>query len=134
MIKSRDAYEQGEITMDLLKMHPMARKMNVHNEAFAKALEANEPEAARMHLSEIKKLSSYLEEDLVFAIRKAEVAASDPLTVFANGVPTASYSDSGSGFDPSNRSIQLPGTVMSARNSRMQKARSTFGRYVGPGE
>ena len=43
--------------MDLLKMHPMARKMNVHNEAFAKALEANEPEAARMHLSEIKKLS-----------------------------------------------------------------------------
>ena len=100
MIKSRDAYEQGEITMDLLKMHPMARKMNVHNEAFAKALEANEPEAARMHLSEIKKLSSYLEEDLVFAIRKAEVAASDPLTVFANGVPTASYSDSGSGFDP----------------------------------
>ena len=77
--------------MDLHKMHPMARKMNVHNEAFAKALEAGEPEAARMHLSEIKKLSSYLEEDLVFEIRKAEETASDPLTVFANGVPTATF-------------------------------------------
>ena len=121
--------------MDLLKMHPMARKMNVHNEAFAKALEANEPEAARMHLSEIKKLSSYLEEDLVFQIRKAEEAASDPLTVYANGVPTASFNESGSNFDPANRDVQLPGTIMAARtNSRMQKAQSTFGRYVGPGE
>ena len=121
--------------MDLLKMHPMARKMNVHNEAFAKAIEANEPEAARMHLSDIKKLSSYLEEDLVFAIKKAEEAASDPLTVFANGVPTASFNESGSSFDPANRGIQLPGTIFSARNNpHMMKARSTFGRYVGPGE
>ena len=121
--------------MDLVKMHPMARKMNVHNEAFAKAIEAGEPEAARMHLSEIKKLSSYLEEDLVYAIKKAEEAASDPLTVYANAVPTASFNESGSSFDPANRDVQLPGTIMSARtNSRMQKARSTFGRYIGPGE
>jgi len=121
--------------MDLLKMHPMARKMNVHNEAFAKALEANEPEAARMHLSEIKKLSSYLEDDLVFEIKKAEAAASDPLTVYANGVPTASFNETGNTFDPAYRDIQLPGTIFSSStNPRMQKSRSTFGRRVGPGE
>jgi hypothetical protein len=121
--------------MDLVKMHPMARKMNVHNEAFAKAIEAGEPEAARMHLSEIKKLSSYLEEDLVYAIKKAEEAASDPLTVYANAVPTASFNETGSNFDPSQRGAQLPGTIFSARNNpHMMKARSTFGRYVGPGE
>jgi len=134
MIKSIDAYDTGEITMDLLKMHPMARKMNAHNEAFAKALEANEANAARDHLSEIKKLSSYLEQDLVYAIKKAQEAADDPLSVFANGVAAPSYDESGTLFDPANRGIQLPGTVFAARGSRMQKARSTFGRYVGPGE
>ena len=41
--------------MDLLKMHPMARKMTAHNEAFTKALEDGNADDARQHLNELLK-------------------------------------------------------------------------------
>lgn len=118
-------------TMDLLKMHPMARKMNVHNEAFAKAIEAGEAETARGHLIEIKKFADFLEEDLEFVMKKAETVVVSPESGWQQQSPVLKFNETGSNFDPSQRDRQLPGTIIPARtNAMMKKARGTFGRRV----
>ena len=45
--------------MDLLKMHPMARKMAVHSEAFAKALEDGNAQEAQDHINEGRKFAGF---------------------------------------------------------------------------
>ena len=62
--------------MDLLKMHPMARKMEQANKAFLTALEQGDGSLAKQHLNEVQKLSDFLLEDLQTEIFKAENAAS----------------------------------------------------------
>lgn len=114
-------------------MHPMARKLNVHNEAFVKAIESGDAEGARGHLSEIMKYASYLEEDLHFAILKAE---KEPVAVaanneFVNNVPLIKWNETGSKFNEGDRSRQLPGTVFPARNNpQMRRSVGTFGRRL----
>ena len=117
------------MTMDLLKMHPMARKMNVHNEAFAKAIEDGEAETARGYLQEIKKFADFLEEDLHFVMKKSAVVT--PSSGWEQQSPVLKFNETGSNFDPSQRDRQLPGTIIPARtNTMMKKARGTYGRRV----
>jgi len=118
------------VTVDLLKMHPMARKMNAHNEAFAKAIEEGDVNVAKEHLGEILKYANTLEDDIHFAIKKgAEVIT--PQSGWEQQSPILKFNESGSKFDPSQRDRQLPGTIFSAKtNPGMRPARSTFGRSV----
>tara|TARA_Y100001938_G_C8079160_1_gene427995 strand:+ start:157 stop:510 length:354 start_codon:yes stop_codon:yes gene_type:complete len=117
--------------MDLIKMHPMARKMNAHNEGLNKAIEDGNADEARAHLTEILKYASTLEEDLHFAVKKAESQIVTPENGWQHQSPVLKYNESGSNFDPSMRDRQLPGTIIPARsNQGMRKARSTFGRKV----
>ncbi len=46
--------------MDLLKMHPMARKMEQAQKAFIDALESNNGDLAKQHLTEVQKLSDLI--------------------------------------------------------------------------
>ena len=50
--------------MDLLKMHPMARKMEQAQKAFIDALETGDGQLAKQHLTEVQKLSDFLANDL----------------------------------------------------------------------
>jgi hypothetical protein len=116
--------------MDLLKMHPMARKLTAHNEAFAKAIESGNADDAKSHLNEIMKYASTLEEDLLHAIKKADTEVVTPDNGWVNNVPVLKWNESGSKFDTSQRDRQLKGTIISSRNnSQMKKASGTFGRW-----
>ena len=116
--------------MDLIKMHPMARKMNAHNEALNKAIEDGDANSAREHLVEIMKYATNLEEDLIF-IKKAESEVVTPNNGWEHQSPVLKYNETGSNFDPSMRDRQLPGTIISSRtNAGMKPARGTFGRKV----
>lgn len=117
--------------MDLIKMHPMARKMNSHNEGLNKAIEDGNADAARVHLTEILKYASTLEDDIILAIKKSDNGVVTPDNGWQQQSPVIKYNETGAKFDPSMRDRQLPGTIMSARsNPSMRKARSTFGRKV----
>ena len=50
--------------MDLTKMDPMARKLDVHTSAFQKAIESGNADEARVQLNEIVKYAEYLNTDL----------------------------------------------------------------------
>lgn len=111
-------------------MHPMARKMNAHNEALNKAIEDGDADGAREHLVEIMKYATTLEEDLHY-IKKEDTSVVTPDNGWQQQSPVLKFNETGANFDPSMRDKQLPGTIMSARtNPGMKKARSTFGRKV----
>lgn len=115
--------------MDLTKMDPMARKLNVHTEAFTKALESGDAEDAKQHLAQVLKFGGYLHEDLSVKLTKAD----NPLSTFANNVPVLKFNERGTNFDTNQRDTQLPGTVIAARsNSRMTPHTGTFGRAYTP--
>jgi|TARA_B100000900_G_scaffold338578_1_gene300809 hypothetical protein len=115
--------------MDLTKMDPMARKMNVHAAALSKALETGDAELAKSHISEILKVGDFMLEDINMSITKSDDAPSG-INQFANGVPVIKYNERGAKFNPDNRAKQLPGTIISARtNSRMRPHTGTFGGY-----
>jgi hypothetical protein len=74
--------------MDLLKMHPMARKMEQANKAFLSALESGDGQMAKQHLSEVQKLSDFLADDLQTEITKSDVGSpTGPRDIYAGGVP-----------------------------------------------
>lgn len=107
-------------------MHPMARKMTAHNEAFSKAIDDGNENEARSHLNEIMKYASTLEEDLRFVVAKSKEEVVSP----QNGWEVLKFNEGGSKFDPSQRDRQLAGTIIPARtNPTMRKARGTYGRY-----
>jgi len=115
--------------MDLSKMDPMARKLNVHTEAFTKAFEEGNADDAKQHLEEILKFGGYIHEDLSVKLTKAD----NPLSTFVNNVPVLKYNERGTNFDVNQRDNQLPGTIIAARNnSRMQPHTGTFGRAYRP--
>ena len=133
MIKEHRLTRDSQVTtMDLIKMHPMARKMNAHNEGLNKAIEDGNADEARAHLTEILKYASTLEDDLLIAIKKADFSNTvTPDNGWQQQSPVIKYNETGANFDPSMRNRQLPGTIMSARtNPSMKKARGTFGRKV----
>ena len=113
-------------------MHPMARKMNAHNEAFAKAIEDGDANEAQSHLLEIQKYASTLEEDLHYVVKKTETEIVTPDNGWQHQNPILKFNETGSNFDPSQRDSQLPGTIIPAKtNPMMRKARGTYGRRVG---
>ena len=59
--------------MDLIKMHPMARKLGQAQKAFVDALENGDGNLAKQHLTEVQKLSDFLAEDLQNEIAKSDV-------------------------------------------------------------
>jgi hypothetical protein len=77
------------INMDLLKMHPMARKMEQAQKAFISALESGDGQMAKQQLTEVQKLSDFLAEDLQGEIAKSSdvVTPQGPRDIFAGGVP-----------------------------------------------
>ena len=77
------------INMDLLKMHPMARKMEQAQKAFISALESGDGQMAKQQLTEVQKLSDFLAEDLQGEITKSSdvVTPQGPRDIFAGGVP-----------------------------------------------
>ena len=83
------------MTMDLIKMHPMARKMNAHNEGLEKAIEDGEADTAREHLREIIKYAATLEEDLDFVIKKAETEVVTPQSGWQQQSPVIKFNESG---------------------------------------
>ena len=108
--------------MDLLKMNPMARKMNVHSEAFAKAIENGDANAAQQHINEVMKFAGYLSEDIHSAIKKAE--RENVEFDFSIQSPILK-------FDVSQRDAVLPGTILAARtHSTARVHKGTFGRFV----
>jgi hypothetical protein len=114
--------------MDLLKMHPMARKMAVHSEAFAKALEEGNANEAQGHINEVIKFAGYLSEDIHSAIVKSERETVDFGTV---NPMLQKMNETGQKFDVTQRDAVLPGTVIAARTHRnMSVHRGTFGRFV----
>jgi hypothetical protein len=113
--------------MDLIKMHPMARKMTAHNEELAKAIEDGNADVARQHIMEIIKYASTLEDDLLMAVKKGE----NEVVVPDNSWQVMKFNQSGANFDPSMRGDQLPGTIIPARTKQaMRPVRGTFGRRV----
>lgn len=116
--------------MDLTKMDPMARKMNVHAAALSEALETGDAELAKSHINEILKVGDFMLEDLDFSIAKSQEAEISPISNFANGVPVIKYNERGTKFNTDHRDRQLPGTIISSRsNSRMRPHTGTFGGY-----
>ena len=116
--------------MDLLKMNPMARKMNVHSEAFAKAIENGDANAAQQHINEVMKFAGYLSEDIHSAIKKAERE-----NIEYNFEPVnpmlRKMNETGQKFDVSQRDAVLPGTILAARTHNTARVhKGTFGRFV----
>jgi len=118
--------------MDLLKMHPMARKMEQHQKAFIDKLEEGDANLAKQHLSEMQKLADFLSEDLNGEI--AKIDSSDrgligPNDIFAGGVPVMKYTDS-QGRKGGIEGKALPGVLSNGiRKSQFSKITGTFGRY-----
>lgn len=118
--------------MELQKMNPMAMKLQLHVENLTKALEDNDSSSSRMHLNEIIKYADFMQSDLTNEIRKSEkVEDYAGVNQFAGGVPIRKYNESGSNFDPNQRSSVLPGTVIPSRtNTNMRTVSGTYGRKV----
>lgn len=78
--------------MDLIKMHPMARKMEQAQKAFIDALENGDGSLAKQHLTEVQKLSDFLAEDLQSEIAKSDVVTPQgPRDIFAGGAPVLKF-------------------------------------------
>ena len=77
---------------DLRKLDPMARKMRVHVDVFYKAIEENDGNAARNHITEIQKYAEYLSDDVESVISKTEddkvLGVND---IFAGGAPVMKF-------------------------------------------
>lgn len=113
--------------MDLLKMHPMARKMAVHSEAFAKALEDGNAQDAQDHINEVLKFAGFLSDDIHGAIVKAETDKHNEIA----GSMIQKMNVTGQKFDVAQRADVLPGTIIAARtHNRARVHRGTFGRFV----
>jgi hypothetical protein len=112
--------------MNLKKMDPMARKLAVHSEQFAKALENGNAVDAQAHINEVLKFAGFLSDDLHTAVVKAERE-----TVDLQFNMISKMNVSGQKFDVKQRNDVLPGTVIAARTQRgMTPHRGTFGRFV----
>ncbi len=104
-----------EMSMDLKKLDPMARKMRTHVDGFYKALENMDAMNARSHINEITKYAEYLSNDVEKAIMKAQAP---PVTkgvndIFAGGVPVLKFSSVQKTHPHTNDA--LPGTIRTNR-------------------
>ena len=122
--------EKRGIDLDLLKMHPMARKMQQAQHAFQTALESGDGSLAKEHLSEVSKLSDYLLEDLNLEIAKAQDAlpnARGPNDIFAGGVPVRKFVQEVETVPM--EGPRIPGVISNGYKGRMTRAQGTLGRW-----
>jgi hypothetical protein len=117
--------------MDLLKMHPMARKMEQAQKAFATALKEGDGNLAKQHLTEVQKLSDFLLEDLQSEIFKAHNIARTPgaKDLYVGGVaPYTFQKDEGRTELTGHR---LSGTVSAGKRRKgFNPSTGTLGRRV----
>ena len=115
--------------MDLLKMHPMARKMEQAQKAFISALESNDGDLAKQHLTEVQKLSDFLAEDLQGEITKSKIEKSlGPNDIFAGGVPVSNFIKKQA--PNSLRGERLGFTSSQKFNPNFTRTAGTYGRKV----
>jgi hypothetical protein len=128
-MKHSPARNEGLI-LDLLKMHPMARKMEQAQRAFLTALESGDGNVAKEHLSEVSKLSDYLLEDLNLEIAKSQDAlpnARGPNDIFAGGVPVRKFVQEPESVPM--EGLRVPGVISNGYKGRMSRAQGTLGRW-----
>ena len=115
--------------MDLIKMHPMARKMAQAQKAFIDALENGDGNLAKQHLTEVQKLSDFLADDLQNEITKSDVVTPQgPRDIFAGGAPVLKFENvTKSMADNSNR---LGFTSSSKFNRNHTRGAGSYGRRV----
>ena len=112
--------------MDLQKMNPLARKMMVHSEAFTKALEDGNTNAAHDHIVEVLKFAEYLSQDV-----SNHIAKSQDIGFALEPVMVRKMNESGQKFDVASRDRVLPGTIIPARtHAGLRPHYGTFGRYT----
>ena len=102
------------IDMDLKKLDPMARKMRAHVDAFYKALEDNDSNAAINHIGEIKKFADYISVDVESTIAKSlndKVGGINDK--YAGGVPVRKFNQIEKVHESS--TSVLPGTIRTNR-------------------
>jgi|TARA_R100000805_G_C3549605_1_gene61910 hypothetical protein len=115
--------------MDLLKMHPMARKMELAQKAFLTALEDGDAQMAKQQLTEVQKLSDFLAGDLENEIAKSDVVTPvGPRDIFAGGVPVMKFEE------PSNVQIESGNRLGFMSSNRLAKnykrSAGSYGRRV----
>ena len=115
--------------MVLIKMHPMARKMEQAQKAFIDALESGDGSLAKQHLTEVQKLSDFLADDLQNEITKSDVVTPQgPRDIFAGGAPVLKFENvTKSMADNSNR---LGFTSSSKFNRNHTRGAGSYGRRV----
>jgi hypothetical protein len=115
--------------MDLLKMHPMARKMEQAQKAFLTALEDGDGKMAKQHLSEVQKLSDFLADDLHQEIAKSDVVTPQgPRDIFAGGVPVMKMQTPAENINIEGSRI---GFMSSSRHSpQYKRSAGSYGRRV----
>lgn len=116
--------------MDLLKMHPMARKMEQAQKAFATALEQGDGSLAKQHLTEVQKLSDFLLEDLQSEIFKANLTRTPGAKdLYVNGVAPYTFQKEQGRTELTGH--RLSGTVSAGkRRKQFNPSRGTLGRRV----
>jgi len=114
--------------MELIKMHPMARKLEQAQKGFLTALESDDAEVAKQHLTEVQKLADFLADDLNTVIAKSE-SAKGVNDIYAGGVPVLKFTE-GRGRAGSIQGQRLPGSITTGiRKSNFTRSSGTFGRY-----
>ncbi len=107
-------------------MNPLARKMMVHSEAFTKALEDGNTNAAHDHIVEVLKFAEYLSQDV-----SNHIAKSQDIGFTLEPVMVRKMNESGQKFDVASRDRVLPGTIIPARtHAGLRPHYGTFGRYT----
>jgi hypothetical protein len=116
--------------MDLLKMHPMARKMEQANKAFLDALESGDGRMAKQHLTEVQKLSDFLADDLHGEITKSDVVTPQgPRDIFAGGVPVLKM-DSQQATQPALKGERIGFMSSTAHKRQYKRSAGSYGRRL----
>ena len=118
------------INMDLLKMHPMARKMEQAQKSFITALENGDGQMAKQHLSEVQKLSDFLADDLHQEIAKSDVVPPQgPRDIFAGGGPVLKMQPQ-EASKPGVEGQRLGYMSSSRHNPQYKRSAGSYGRRV----
>lgn len=116
--------------MDLLKMHPMARKMEQAQKAFITALETGDGNLAKQHLTEVQKLSDFLADDLSGEIAKSDIVTPQgPRDIFAGGVPVIKMEPQ-EASKPAIEGQRLGFMSSSRHNTQYKRNAGSYGRKV----
>ena len=117
--------------MHLIKMDPMARKMEEHQKAFITALTSGDANLAKQHLNEVRKVADYLSEDLSAAIAKSESGLTvGPNDIYAGGAPVMKF-DNRPASAQSLQGQRLQGSTRTGvKPSNYTRVTGTFGRYT----